>query len=106
MKAALFHKAHEPVQIEEVSIDNPRDREVLVRTRATGVCHSDLHFVDGDLPAGRAGAVRVRVSFSMDADGILGITATELTTGRESTVRIEASGGLSPDEIRRLSTNY
>src|SRR5262249_50744750 len=40
-------RPHEPVAIERVEIDRPRDREVLVRTRATGVCHSDLHVVDG-----------------------------------------------------------
>ncbi|MCH9671334.1 MAG: Zn-dependent alcohol dehydrogenase [Gammaproteobacteria bacterium] len=54
MKAAVFHKAHEPLRIEEISIDKPGDREILVRTAATGVCHSDLHFVDGDLPGGRS----------------------------------------------------
>ena len=47
IKAAVFHKAHEPVPIESVEIDTPRSREVLVRTVATGVCHSDLHVVDG-----------------------------------------------------------
>ena len=50
MKAAIFHKAHEPLSIESVTVDTPQDREVLVRTAATGVCHSDLHYVDGDLP--------------------------------------------------------
>ncbi|HEV2549927.1 MAG TPA: Zn-dependent alcohol dehydrogenase [Stellaceae bacterium] len=47
MKAAIFRKVHEPLAIEEVEIDRPRAREVLVRTVATGVCHSDLHVVDG-----------------------------------------------------------
>jgi S-(hydroxymethyl)glutathione dehydrogenase/alcohol dehydrogenase len=51
MKAAVFHRAHEPLSIEMVTIDKPQEREVLVRTAATGVCHSDLHYVDGDLPA-------------------------------------------------------
>jgi S-(hydroxymethyl)glutathione dehydrogenase/alcohol dehydrogenase len=51
MKAAIFHRAHEPLSIETVTVDKPQDREVLVRTVATGVCHSDLHYVDGDLPA-------------------------------------------------------
>jgi S-(hydroxymethyl)glutathione dehydrogenase/alcohol dehydrogenase len=50
MKAAVFYKAHEPLRIESVTVDKPQDREVLVRTVATGVCHSDLHYVDGDLP--------------------------------------------------------
>jgi S-(hydroxymethyl)glutathione dehydrogenase/alcohol dehydrogenase len=47
MKAALFRKVHEPLTIESVEIDKPWGREVLVRTAATGVCHSDLHVVDG-----------------------------------------------------------
>ena len=50
MKAAVFRNAHEPLSIESVTVDKPQDREVLVRTAATGVCHSDLHYVDGDLP--------------------------------------------------------
>src|ERR1700709_53703 len=45
--AAVFRKIHEPLTIEAVDIDKPRGREVLVRTAATGVCHSDLHVVDG-----------------------------------------------------------
>ncbi|MFI5353392.1 MAG: Zn-dependent alcohol dehydrogenase [Candidatus Binatales bacterium] len=47
MKAALFHGAKQPLAIEQVEIDKPNGREVLVRTVAAGVCHSDLHFVDG-----------------------------------------------------------
>jgi S-(hydroxymethyl)glutathione dehydrogenase / alcohol dehydrogenase len=50
MKAAVFHGPNEPLKIEEVEIDKPQDREVLVRTIASGVCHSDLHFVDGFYP--------------------------------------------------------
>jgi S-(hydroxymethyl)glutathione dehydrogenase/alcohol dehydrogenase len=45
--AAVFRKVHEPLTIEDVDIDKPLGREVLVRTAATGVCHSDLHIVDG-----------------------------------------------------------
>ncbi|PYM19234.1 MAG: alcohol dehydrogenase [Candidatus Rokuibacteriota bacterium] len=47
MKAAVCRKPHEPLTIETVEIDSPSGREVLVRTAATGVCHSDLHVVDG-----------------------------------------------------------
>src|SRR5271155_4990811 len=50
MKAAIFHGAHQPLKIEEVDIDDPQEHEVLVRTAASGVCHSDLHFVDGLYP--------------------------------------------------------
>jgi S-(hydroxymethyl)glutathione dehydrogenase/alcohol dehydrogenase len=50
MKAAVFHGPHQPLTIENVDIDKPIGREVLVRTVASGVCHSDLHFVDGYYP--------------------------------------------------------
>jgi S-(hydroxymethyl)glutathione dehydrogenase/alcohol dehydrogenase len=47
MKAAIFNGPNQPLTIEQVDIDEPKEREVLVRTVASGVCHSDLHFVDG-----------------------------------------------------------
>jgi S-(hydroxymethyl)glutathione dehydrogenase/alcohol dehydrogenase len=50
MKAAVFHGPNQPLTIEQVDIDEPQDHEVLVRTAATGVCHSDLHFVEGLYP--------------------------------------------------------
>jgi S-(hydroxymethyl)glutathione dehydrogenase / alcohol dehydrogenase len=50
MKAAMFHGPNQPLSIEQVDIDTPQEREVLVRTVACGVCHSDLHFIDGLYP--------------------------------------------------------
>jgi S-(hydroxymethyl)glutathione dehydrogenase / alcohol dehydrogenase len=47
MKAAVYHGPNRPLTIEQIDIDVPQDREVLLRTAASGVCHSDLHFVDG-----------------------------------------------------------
>jgi S-(hydroxymethyl)glutathione dehydrogenase/alcohol dehydrogenase len=47
IQAAVFRKVHEPLTVETVEVDKPWGREVLVRTAATGVCHSDLHVVDG-----------------------------------------------------------
>lgn len=47
MKAAIFHGPGEALTIEDVSIDNPGPEEVLVRTAAVGLCHSDLHYIDG-----------------------------------------------------------
>ena len=47
MKAAIFEAAHKPLTIEDVDIIDPRAGEVLVRTVCSGVCHSDLHFIDG-----------------------------------------------------------
>ncbi|HUZ78830.1 MAG TPA: Zn-dependent alcohol dehydrogenase [Chloroflexota bacterium] len=48
MQAAVFREQHQPLTIEAIDVDRPRGREVLVRTVATGVCHSDLHVVNGD----------------------------------------------------------
>jgi S-(hydroxymethyl)glutathione dehydrogenase/alcohol dehydrogenase len=47
MKAAVFHGPNQPLMVEDVDIDRPMAHEVLVRTVASGVCHSDLHFVEG-----------------------------------------------------------
>ena len=47
MKAAVLHQVNQPLQIEEVDVALPGPRQVLVRTRASGGCHSDLHFVEG-----------------------------------------------------------
>src|SRR5438132_3383440 len=47
MKAAIFHGAHQALTVEDVDIDEPLEHEVIVRVVASGVCHSDLHFVDG-----------------------------------------------------------
>ena len=47
MKAAVLRAVGEPLQIEQVQIGLPGPREVLIRTAATGVCHSDLHFIEG-----------------------------------------------------------
>jgi S-(hydroxymethyl)glutathione dehydrogenase/alcohol dehydrogenase len=50
MKAAVFREVRQPLTIENIEIDAPRGREVLVRTVASGVCHSDLHFIEGLYP--------------------------------------------------------
>ena len=50
MKAAVLEQIPSDLVIDEIEIDKPAGREVLVRTAATGVCHSDLHFVEGKYP--------------------------------------------------------
>ena len=50
MKAAVFHQAHHPLTIEDVEIEKPKRREVLLRTAYAGLCHSDLHFMEGLYP--------------------------------------------------------
>ncbi len=50
MKAAVLYEANKPLVIEEVSINKPGPREVLIRTSVAGLCHSDLHFMEGLYP--------------------------------------------------------
>jgi S-(hydroxymethyl)glutathione dehydrogenase/alcohol dehydrogenase len=50
MKAAVMRTLKAPLEIEDIDVANPAPREVLVRTVATGVCHSDLHVIEGALP--------------------------------------------------------
>ena len=50
MKAAIMRENNAPLIIEEVTIDDPGPGEVLVKTAASGICHSDLTVIEGGLP--------------------------------------------------------
>jgi S-(hydroxymethyl)glutathione dehydrogenase/alcohol dehydrogenase len=50
MKAAVFREVNVPMEIEEVTVSKPGPREVLIRTKAAGICHSDMHFFNGSYP--------------------------------------------------------
>ena len=50
MKAAVLREINKPLEIENIEHGDPGPREVLIRTVAAGVCHSDLHFQNGSYP--------------------------------------------------------
>ena len=50
MKAAVLIEPGKPLVIEQLQISNPGPHEVLIRTAACGLCHSDLHFIEGTYP--------------------------------------------------------
>ena len=50
MKAAVLHAPGTPLEIQEVGLRKPGPHEVLVRTSFAGLCHSDLHFMEGLYP--------------------------------------------------------
>jgi S-(hydroxymethyl)glutathione dehydrogenase/alcohol dehydrogenase len=50
MKAAVMRATGALLEIEDVRIDDPGPGEVLVKTAASGICHSDLHVIEGSLP--------------------------------------------------------
>ena len=59
--------------------------------------------LSGIAPA-RRGVPQIEVTFDIDANGILKVSAKDKATGKEQTIRIEASSGLSEDEINRMKT--
>lgn len=50
MKAAVLYEPNTPLVIEEISARKPSAHEVLIRTTFAGLCHSDLHFIEGLYP--------------------------------------------------------
>ena len=50
MKAAVLREICAPLEIENLEIDSPARGEILIRTVATGLCHSDLNLLDGKIP--------------------------------------------------------
>ena len=61
-------------------------------------------FILSDLPPAPRGMPQIEVTFDMDANGILNVSAKDKGTGKEQTIKIEASTGLSKEEIARMKT--
>lgn len=50
MKAAVLVEPGKPLEIQDLTVSKPGPHEVLIRTAACGLCHSDLHFIEGAYP--------------------------------------------------------
>src|ERR1700731_3554310 len=76
IKAAIFRAPNQPLTVEEVEVDEPGPYEVLVRTVASGVCHSDLHCVHGALPT------RTPATLGHDPAGIVEAVGSEVAAAK------------------------
>jgi S-(hydroxymethyl)glutathione dehydrogenase/alcohol dehydrogenase len=121
MKAAVLHEVNQPLVIEEVAINKPAAREVLIRTAFAGLCHSDLHFIEGLYPhplpvvlghesAGIVEAVGSEVSYVKKGDHVITClsvfcgTCDNCTTGRPF-ICTNTEVKLPPGAAKRLSLN-
>ena len=50
VNAAVLRERNTPLVLEDITLEDPRADEVLVRIVATGICHSDVSVINGDLP--------------------------------------------------------
>ena len=65
-------------------------------------CRSLARFTLKGIPPMPAGIARVEITYAVDADGILQVSARELTTGIEQQIQVKATYGLSEDDVERM----
>ena len=90
MKAAVCNEYGKPLDIEEVTLEPPRDNEVRVRIAACAICHSDIHSIKGEHAIGKLPALP-----GHEAAGYVEEIGKDVTY-----VKPGDRGGLQPDSSR------
>ena len=92
-------------QVFSTAVDNQPSVEIHVLQGERSMARDNKTIgnfhLDGITPAPR-GVPQIEVTFDIDANGILNVSAKDKATGKEQNIRIEASSGLSEDEIKRM----
>ena len=94
-KSQVFSTAADNQTSVEIHIKQG-ERQMSADNKSLGQFH-----LDGIPPAPR-GIPQVEVTFDIDANGILNVSASDKATGKEQSIRIEASSGLSEDEVNKM----
>ncbi|MSR16014.1 MAG: Zn-dependent alcohol dehydrogenase [Gammaproteobacteria bacterium] len=122
MKAAVYRETHQPLSIESVDLADPGPEEVLVKTVACGVCHSDLHVMHGAIkspapavlghePAGIVLAIGSRVRNVAPGDHVIACTSlfcggcAQCVLGRPHLCVDRDACRRDPNEAPRISQN-
>lgn len=119
MQAAVMRANNAPLEIEEVRIDDPGPGEVLIKTAASGICHSDLTVIEGGLPmpppcilghepAGIVEAVGAGVTDFTPGDHVIGCITSwcgvcKFCTGGRPYLCLSQYAGRDPSLKSRLS---
>lgn len=95
----------EKKQVFSTAADNQTSVEINVlqgERPIAGDCKSLGRFILDGIPPSPRGMPQIEVSFDIDANGILNVSAKDKATGKEQSIRIEAQSGLSEEEIEKL----
>jgi D-arabinose 1-dehydrogenase-like Zn-dependent alcohol dehydrogenase len=87
MQAARFIEAHRPLELQELPVPEPGPLDVVVRVEACGICLSDVHLMDGSIPA-----VMQPVTPGHEASGVISAVG-ELVSGWTEGDRVSMMGG-------------